>query len=69
MMGIEILKDGGVSWKRRSDRREGKQIDKLEQTRRTREGNVRSRQAGGDKLEQTSWSREGHVTHRRKVIR
>ena len=82
MMGIEILKNGGggVSWRRGSEtqrksnqkakhRREGKQIDKLEQASWTREGNVRRRQAGQDKLHQTSCSREGNVTHRRKVIR
>jgi hypothetical protein len=69
-----------VSWRRGSEtqrksnqkakhRREGKQIDKLEQASWTREGNVRRRQAAQDELHQTSCSREGNVTHRRKVIR
>ncbi len=56
MMGIEILKNGGggVSWTRHSEtqrksnqiakhRREGKQVDKLEQTSWSREGNVTHR--------------------------
>ena len=69
-----------MSWRRGSEtqrksnqkakhRREGKQIDKLEQASWTREGNVRRRQAAQDKREGNGRRRQASKQHKTSCTR